>query len=431
MALTLFNFVSVQKASRLLVIIDTAPLFLGLFAGFAGRRQDRIVYINTELGNEINARNALITELDELKQKLEIQVEERTKSLERRSHDIQAASDIGYAIVSIRDLSELLSTITLMINVRFGFYHVGIFLIDEDFEYAVLKSSNSTGGRIMLERGHRLRIGEEGIVGFVTKTLQPRIVLDVGRDAKYFDNPDLPSTRSELAFPLVVGNQLLGALDIQSEVEAAFTDEDVTVLQVLANQVSIAIHNTQLYEENIRAIHSSKNELAQLTGTAWRNMAGQSETRFVSAVDDTKVSKCAIGWNDDMILASKQKIIIKNNNSVVIPIILRDEVIGVIRMEKGEEDLEWVDEEIQLMDTLTDQLENAIESATLYRNSQLQASRDRMVTDITAKIRSTNDPQKMVQIAATELRQALQAQRTQVFVQEIIKEPNKEIKSIK
>ncbi len=110
----------------------------------------------------------------------------------------------------------------------------------------------------MLERNHRLRVGEQGIVGNVTRSGIPRVAMDVGDDAVFFDNPDLPETHSEMALPLQISSQVIGALDVQSTETGAFTDEDIQMLSLLANQVSLAIENARLFEDTRRALAESE-----------------------------------------------------------------------------------------------------------------------------------------------------------------------------
>ncbi|MCB0119819.1 MAG: GAF domain-containing protein, partial [Anaerolineales bacterium] len=164
---------------------------------------------------------------------LEQRIQERTQVLDKRTSQLQAVADVGKSITSYRNLSELLQQATRLIHENFGYYHVGIFLLDERKEYAVLTATNSEGGRAMLERGHFLKVGETGIVGFAAGNLQARIALDVGADAVYFNNPDLPKTRSEMALPLVASGQILGVLDVQSTESRAFNEDDVSTLQIL------------------------------------------------------------------------------------------------------------------------------------------------------------------------------------------------------
>lgn len=148
---------------------------------------------------EVAARNQ---ELARFREELEVHIQERTASLEKRALQLQTVSILARDIASMKDLDSLLPKTAGLVSEQFGFYHAGIFLIDDTVEYAVLKAANSEGGRQMLNRGHRLPLDDKSIVGFVASQGDPRIALDVGADSVYFNNPDLPETRSEMALPL-------------------------------------------------------------------------------------------------------------------------------------------------------------------------------------------------------------------------------------
>ncbi|HEC33633.1 MAG TPA: GAF domain-containing protein, partial [Chloroflexi bacterium] len=186
-----------------------------------------------------NAR--LYQEVQGYTRELEQRVAERTSDLERRTIQLRAAAAVASDAVTAQELDDLLDRVVNLVRDRFGFYHVGIFLVDEEGEYAILKAATGEAGRQMLEYGHKLKVGEVGIVGHVTGSGQPHVALDVGADAAHFKNPLLPETRSELALPLRVGEQTIGALDVQSTQEAAFDEEDVTILQTMTDQLAVAI----------------------------------------------------------------------------------------------------------------------------------------------------------------------------------------------
>ncbi|MBN1812943.1 MAG: GAF domain-containing protein, partial [Anaerolineae bacterium] len=179
---------------------------------------------------------------------LEQQVAVRTAQLARRTTQLQVAAKVARDATTARDLDELLTRSVSLVRDRFGFYHAGIFLTDEHGEYAVLQAATGEAGRQMLEHGHRLEVGKVGIVGYVTGTGEPRIALDAGADAVHFDNPFLPETRSEMALPLRVGRNVIGALDVQSTKESAFDQDDVEIMQVMADQLAVAIEKTRLFE---------------------------------------------------------------------------------------------------------------------------------------------------------------------------------------
>ncbi|MBA3530391.1 MAG: GAF domain-containing protein [Ardenticatenales bacterium] len=202
-----------------------------------------------EIGVLATAFNSMTAQLQEFINTLEQRVAERTEELERRSVQLQVAAEVARDATATHELDDLLNRAVSLIRSRFGFYHAGIFLVDEKREYAVLRAATGEAGREMLARGHRLKIGETGIVGYVTQSGLPRIVLDVGSDAAHVKNPYLPHTHSEMALPLKVGDEVIGALDVQSEEQSAFDEQDIEVLQTMADQLAVAIQNVRSYEQ--------------------------------------------------------------------------------------------------------------------------------------------------------------------------------------
>jgi GAF domain-containing protein len=184
--------------------------------------------------------------------------------VDRRALQLATASEVARDATSILNVEELLNHTVELISARFAFYHAGIFLFDEEGEYAVLKAASSEGGHRMLGRGHKLKIGEEGIVGYVAANGQPSVALDVGESKRHFSNPDLPDTRSEIALPIRYHGQLIGVLDVQSTVSGAFTREDATVLQTMADHLGVAIQNAYLYQ----AVRERARELGALNAVS-------------------------------------------------------------------------------------------------------------------------------------------------------------------
>jgi PAS domain S-box-containing protein len=182
-------------------------------------------------------------------QELEQQVAARTAQLARRTTQIRVAAEVARDAITAYDLDELLNRSVNLVQDRFGFYHAGLFLIDAQGEYAVLRSATGKAGQKMLESKHKLKVGQVGIVGHVCASGEPRIALDVGADATYFDNPFLPDTRSEMALPMRVGGKTIGALDVQSTKATAFDQDDIDILQVMADQLAVAIERTRLFEQ--------------------------------------------------------------------------------------------------------------------------------------------------------------------------------------
>jgi GAF domain-containing protein/HAMP domain-containing protein len=366
-----------------------------------------------ELGMLAMALNTMTLQLRAMFEKLEERVSERTRELTRRANQLQASAEVGSAIVAIRSLDELLPKVSQLISQSFGFYHAGIFLIDPTGEYAVLRAANSEGGMRMLARNHQLRVNEEGIVGYVTGKKEPRIAMDVGQDAVYFNNPDLPETRSEMALPLVVGDLVLGALDVQSTEPDAFTQEDIATLQLLAAQVAVAIDNARLFSENQAVLEAIRRAYGEVSREAWsRLLHTQPEFGAIANKYDILYTPSE-GWSTGMIqVARGGNTAYTNNGTVAIPIKDRDHILGVLRLRKPDTEV-WSHEELALAETLAQQLYLALENARLFQETQRRAVREQLTSEITAKMRTSNDPQVILQTAVQELSQALNLQRHQ------------------
>jgi GAF domain-containing protein/HAMP domain-containing protein len=376
----------------------------------AGDTQIRaVVTSQDEIGRLAGSFNEMTDQLGELIGNLENRVQERTLEIEKRSAQIAGAAEVGSYIASIHQIDALLSQVTLLISEKFGFYHVGIFLLDEAGEYAVLRAANSEGGQRMLARGHKLAVGQTGIVGYVTAQRQPRIALDVGQDAVFFNNPDLPDTHSEMAVPLISSGELLGALDVQSTAPDAFTQEDIEILQLLADQVATAFQNAQLFasvQQALQAAHAAYGELSQ---RAWIELLEETpEIGFQSASEQVEFARSV--WKPESEQALTTGEIVQGNgaaHTLALPIKIRDVVIGVIDTYKHIDSGDWTEEEVSTLKNITSQLGVALESARLYEETQFRAESERLVGEITAHIRETMDVDYVLQTAAQEIREAL------------------------
>ncbi|HKE33087.1 MAG TPA: GAF domain-containing protein [Candidatus Angelobacter sp.] len=411
--------------------------FASSFAG--GEFKERIeITTRDEIADLANTFNGMAEELQDLISGLEQRVAERTRDLENRSIELEAANtriqrraaqfealaQVTRDITSIRNLQDLLPRIAVVISEKFGFYHVGIFLLDEINKYAVLIAANSAGGRRMLDRNHRLRVGEEGIVGYAASTGKPRIALDVGQDAVFFNNPDLPETHSEVALPLISKNILVGVLDVQSTETAAFSTEDIQMLSLLADQVSLAIESARLFEETRRALAESEMASRRATRETWVRLPEQINLlgfRYdVSGASPLK-EPVKISASDPDKNGSKQP----EKAPTVVPIAVRGEVIGnlIVKSVSGEI---WNQDQVDMIRAVAERVALSVENARLFEETTARADRERLVTEITSKIRSHNDPQNMIQTAIEELRSALGASRVEVIPQPVKSSPKGE-----
>ena len=347
-----------------------------------------------ELGLLVRVFNTMTAQLEQSVGALEEEVAARTASLQRRTSQLEATIEVTRVAASTLEMDHLLQRVVDLISERFDFYHAGIFLLDETDEYAVLRAASSEGGKRMLARGHKLKVGEEGIVGYVAETGRPRIALDVGEDAVWFDNPDLPHTRSEMALPLKVRGRVIGVLDVQSTQEAAFTQEDITVLQVLADQVAIAIDNARLFQEAQENLQELEGLYGRYSREAWERL-GQTYPIVGYRYDPSGLSPI-FGDGAGEGEADEEA-------PVRIPLEVRGQVIGTLEVWPEQEAL--ISDQITLLKAVGLRISQALESARLFQETQQRAWREQMLHQLTARFARSIDLDTVLQTAVRELAQ--------------------------
>jgi GAF domain-containing protein len=339
---------------------------------------------------------------------LEQRVEERTAGLARKTEQLRATSYIARKTAEVQDLASLLSTVARLVTDQFGFYHTGIFLINETGDHVILQAASSEGGQRMIERGHSLRVGTQGIVGYVAAQKKPRIALDVGTDAVFFNNPDLPMTRSEVALPLLIRNRVLGVLDIQSDKPQAFGTEDIDVLQTLSDQIAIAIENARLLDETQAAII----QLEALTGTrtleVWTQRLRDNQRVFTYTPMGLRAEKV------------KQT----NANAITAPIMLRGQKIGNISIaRKGESKWSKLDE--TLLDDVASQVGLAVDNIRLLEEATQRARQEQTIGKLATRFSQSLDLDTLLQTAARELGQVPDVSEVSVFIGDLSEDGSK------
>ena len=380
---------------------------------------------------DIAARNRaeqIITNqnLEEANRNLENEVSARTNQLNKANEQLllkttrlQAASDISQELMAHTNdsLAELLARLTHSISDKFGFYHVGIFLLNENLEYAVLHAANSKGGQQMLARHHQLRVGGAGIVGYVAQSGRPRIALDTGADAVFFNTPDLPETRSEIALPLKYGSTTIGVLDVQSTNSSAFNAEDANTLSTLANQIAIVIRNLQTFSDNNYSTiikQGNRQSSIKLSGKQTFNGYSITPDGSISNVLPEKnlTAEKAIASGETVILNQPPK---GSLPALAVPVKLRDQTIGFIHIEDSIGNRKWTEEEINMVQSISERAALALENARLLENATRRAEQEETIAHITTQIGSSSDFNRILQTTIQELGQALGVSRT--FIQ--------------
>ncbi len=216
------------------------------------------------------------------------EVKRAEDALRRRNEYLAASAEIGRLVTSTLDLNTIFSRTVNLVRERFGYYHSAIFVVEETGFNAVLREATGPAGAEMKLKEHSLPINEHSVVGKVTYTGEPVIVNNTALDATHKPNPLLPETRAEAAIPLRVGSRIIGALDIQSTAVGAFTSDDLAVLQILADQVAIAIDNARSYELSQQAVKEMR-EVDRVKSQFLANMSHELRTPLNSIIGFSRV----------------------------------------------------------------------------------------------------------------------------------------------
>ena len=366
---------------------------------------------------------------------------------QHRTIQLETAAEIARDISSSLNLDELLVKAVNFIRERFDFYHASVFMHDLQGEFAVIREATGEAGVQMKRTGYKVGIGSKSIVGFVSSRGEQLIVDNTAKDAAYYANPLFPNTRSEAAFPLKVGDRILGEIDVQSIHPYAFTEDKIRSFQILADQMAIAMVNTELFSETQE--HLSQHRLLHhITTTA---ASGTTlEEALESAVNGLQVTlggdratilltnreknslevKASTGYAEDIakveipigsgitgwVAAHKRPLRVKNvsedpryilvssntRSELAIPLVFRNELLGVLNVESELIDA-YTENDEEMLGTLGGSLAAIIANARLLEQIRVQAERDRLIYEVTSKIRRSTDIQLIMAATTSEL----------------------------
>ncbi|GAB4503766.1 MAG: hypothetical protein Fur0043_07580 [Anaerolineales bacterium] len=341
-------------------------------------KQRARVLASDEIGQVTIYFNRMISRLDELQETLERQVQERTAQLE-------VLNQMGRVATSTLDPDKLMENVVNLIDEQLGHYHTAIYLLDADNRWAEIKKATGEAGRALKASQYRVEINDMTMLGRAIKRKETQVALLSSKETRNFQNLLLPFTRSEIILPLLIGNKVLGALDIHSTKEAAFGQQEIETLQNMANQVAIALENARLFQETRQNLQELRNIQRQYLQQAWSetNLPGE-KTTFVIG-DETELDEA---------------------HTIEIPIVLRDQPIGKINLERDEI---VTPEEHTWMQAIATQAALALENARLLEEMQSLANREKTITDISGKIWTSATIEGILQTAIRELGTALDA----------------------
>lgn len=386
------------------------------------RSRDEIGQLAQSLNWMTEKLQTSYVDLQTLNQELEARVTARVERL-------KTIASLSEELNAILDLEELLPHVVEVIQERFGLYYAGVFLIDAAGQWAVLRAGSGAAGRAMLAAEHRLEVGGQSMIGAAISTERARIALDVGEEAVRFSNPHLPDTHSEMALPLISRGGVIGAMTIQSTQSQAFSVEDITELQTVANQVAVAIDNARLFAESQVALEEIEAVQRRYLGRAWGEyMQGKSFSGYRQTREGAIPLTATILPEVARIIEQGGRRLVEpdfeGTTQLVVPIKFRDQAIGAVGI-KEETTRAWTEDDIALAEAIAEQLALAAENLRLLDATQRRAAREQLTREITDKMRRATNMEGLIQTAVLEMAAALGVRDT--FVQ--LKSPETDSKS--
>jgi GAF domain-containing protein len=359
---------------------------------------------------------------DAATQRMQKQTRELEEANERSSQQtslLQTAIEIARAGSSILDPDKLLDQVVNQIQNGFspmGVYHVGLFLLDEAQRSAVLQAATGEAGRLSLEMGYRLELDDTSTIGWCITHCQARVTSNVERGAMQFGPIPMPHTRSEIALPLRSRGHILGALSVQSTQEAAFGETDVAVLQTMADQVAVAVDNARLFSQTETMLEEVQAVQRRYLGQAWQDFLA---TRPVSQVEYTQPG-AELGDGDAIrearrqVMIQGQTVVVEpqpdagsNGVALVVPLKLKEQVIGTMVLQETDPHRPWTDEEMAMAETIAEQAALTVDNLRLMEETQRRAGREQLTREITDKMRRANDIDDLMLTAIREMSVAL------------------------
>jgi len=382
---------------------------------------------------------------------------------QHRALQLETTAEIARDISSSLNLDELLIKAVNFIRERFDFYHAAIFLHDLPGEFAIIREATGEAGAQMKRAGYKIGIGSKSIVGFVSSRGEQLVVNDTAKDSTFYANPLLPDTRAEAAIPLKVGERILGTLDVQSIKPYAFSADNLRSLQILADQLAIAVVNTELFAETQE--HLSQHRLLHhITTTA---ASGKTlEEALESAVNGLQVTlggdrvmilladrekrmlevKASTGYAEDVaslqfaigsgvtgwVAAHKRPLRVRDvsedpryvqissntRSELAIPLIYRNELLGVLNVESEQIDA-YTENDEEMLGTLGGSLAAIMANARLLEQIRIQAERERLIYEVTSKIRRSTDIQSILMTTASELTRITGARYAKIHIKPV------------
>ncbi len=332
---------------------------------------------------------------------LEENILKRTDELEAQTTQLRTASTVAKAMAEIQNVSDLLTSVTKLTAEKFGFYHVGLYILDEQKRTAFLQAASSMAGKQLIGQAFRVESDRRNIINLVVT--QNRHVITSDSDGSAFTRDvNFTLTRSRMLLPLAVRGNILGILDIHSEQPQAFSSQDAEILQTLADLVAISFDNARLINETKSLVSQLEMNTNIQTERTWRKLTSRQKPAYQYTPAGVRP-----------VFSTNKK---DNDDGLHIPLVLHGQKIGMIKLKRKGEASHWSERERVLVEKIADQVALALENSRLVDEAQKSALRDQVIANVSTRVRETLDIESVVRTAATELRRAFDLKEAEILI---------------
>lgn len=368
-----------------------------------------------EIGLLASAFNSMTDQLQSTLVGLEQRIYDRTVDLKKSNLELEIVSEVAREIAVIRDMQTLLNVSVNLIRERLNYYHVGIFLVDDRGEFALLQAASSAAAEKMLAAKIKFRANGVDPLGNALRSGQVYYSPNVHEDKTLIHNPLLPETVSEAILPLRIRNLTIGVLDIQASNSSSLGDREINTLKLLADQLAAAIENAQLVQQVEGTLSALTNANRSQTQQIWRAAINQREhpayeydgLQVRAVPQDLPADLLQQLENGKPIVLQKSVADTEAKNTLIVPLMILNQVIGVIGLEQEDPNRTWTDEEIGIAQAAANRAALTLENARLLEESQRRAIKERSIFEATARIGSAVNIENILQTTAEELGRVL------------------------
>jgi GAF domain-containing protein len=332
---------------------------------------------------------------------LEDRVRERTDEFESRAAQLRSSAGISRTIAEMQDISELMEATTKLTSDQFGYYHVGLYLLDERKKTAFLQAASSASGKQLVGQGFRVEPDRLNLINLVVENNRPYIASDID-SINFVRDTNFPLTRSRMILPLTVRNNVIGILDMHSEQPQLFSMQDAEVLQTLADLVAISIDNVRLINETKNLVHQLEANTSAQTRETWTKFTSRHKPAYQYTPAGVR----------PLFTSNKQD----DLNGLRVPLVLHGQNIGNIVLKRKGAAATWSERERILVEKVANQVALALENSRLVDETQKNALRDQMIANISARVRETLDVESVLRTATTELRRVFDLKEAEISI---------------